>query len=157
MLCVFENTDNEIFSPWREEVEQSGVKSCIATPLFVDDRILGVINAYSKHQHIFDNEEIALIEEIGRDLAFALNAIESDRERRRAAEALRLSEERYRTLFDAAGDAIFVLDFNGKLLDVNRTACQRLGYLREELVGMSLTAYRQPRVCRAYSRTDERR
>ena len=46
------------------------------------------------------------------------------------------SEERYRTLFDNVNDAIFILDLNGRFLDVNRTACERLGYSREELLQM---------------------
>ncbi|MCP4350761.1 MAG: response regulator [Desulfobacterales bacterium] len=47
------------------------------------------------------------------------------------------SEIRYRTLFDNANDAIFVRDFDGKILDVNLLACEYLGYTREELIQMS--------------------
>lgn len=53
----------------------------------------------------------------------------------RAAAALRASERRYRTLFDSASDAIYVIDFSGTILEANRAACERLGYRREELVG----------------------
>ncbi|HEY3490073.1 MAG TPA: ATP-binding protein [Candidatus Deferrimicrobiaceae bacterium] len=50
------------------------------------------------------------------------------------------SEERYETLFDAAGDAIFSHEIDGTILDANRTACRWLEYTREELRGMSITA-----------------
>jgi PAS domain S-box-containing protein len=57
---------------------------------------------------------------------------------RRAEEALRESETRFRTFVDHAADAFFMLDFDrGTILDVNRCACESLGYTREELIGMT--------------------
>lgn len=53
-------------------------------------------------------------------------------------EALKSSVRKYRTFFDSAGDAVFVHDFSERLLDVNRVACERLGYSREELLRMPM-------------------
>ncbi|MFZ7125604.1 MAG: hybrid sensor histidine kinase/response regulator [Desulfobacterales bacterium] len=47
--------------------------------------------------------------------------------------ALMASTNRYKTLFESAGDAIFLLDFNGQIIDVNRIACEQLNYSRGEL------------------------
>ncbi len=47
-------------------------------------------------------------------------------------------EELYRTLFESANDALFLTDKEGRILDVNSVACQRLRYRREELLKMSL-------------------
>ena len=56
----------------------------------------------------------------------------------RAAErSLRQSEGRFRTLFDFASDAIFIHEVGGKFVEVNRTACERMGYSRDELLTMS--------------------
>lgn len=52
---------------------------------------------------------------------------------------LRLSEERYRTLFDRSLDAVYLHDLCGRLMDANQAAFQMLGYAREELVDQSFT------------------
>src|SRR5436305_13330294 len=56
-------------------------------------------------------------------------------ERKHAEEALRASEQRFRTFVDHATDAFFLQDDRGVILDVNRQACASLGYPRDELVG----------------------
>jgi PAS domain S-box-containing protein len=58
-------------------------------------------------------------------------------DRKAMEKALQNSEQRYRTVFDYAGDAIFVHDLEGRFLDVNRVACERLGYSREEFLTMT--------------------
>jgi len=56
----------------------------------------------------------------------------------RCAERARTEAEGvYRTLFNAAADAIFIPDLDGRLLEVNEVACERLGYSRDELIGMT--------------------
>jgi len=57
-------------------------------------------------------------------------------QRRQAEEELRAAETRFRIFVDHAIDAFFLHDEQLKLVDVNRQACQSLGYTREELVGM---------------------
>jgi PAS domain S-box-containing protein len=58
-------------------------------------------------------------------------------DRKRAEEALRESEERYRSLFDSTNDAIFIHDMGRRFLEVNKVLCELLGYSREELLQMT--------------------
>lgn len=61
-------------------------------------------------------------------------------ESRMAAESLRESEARYRSLFEQAGDSIVVFDQKTTaFLDFNDNACHRLGYTREEFSKLKLT------------------
>lgn len=56
---------------------------------------------------------------------------------KQAEEKLRISENRYHELFDAASDAIVLIDnTTGRLIQVNRAACTMYGYKRGELLGM---------------------
>jgi PAS domain S-box-containing protein len=58
-------------------------------------------------------------------------------ERKRAEEARRTSETRYRTLFDYAPDGIVIANPEGVYIDGNPSMCRMLGYSRDELIGRS--------------------
>ena len=63
-------------------------------------------------------------------------------ERKRAEEELRESETRFRTFVDHAGDALFVYDLEQRtVVDVNREACESLGYTRHEIIGNTPLAF----------------
>jgi PAS domain S-box-containing protein len=56
-------------------------------------------------------------------------------------EQLKESEQRYRNLFDGANDGILLLDIEtGTLTEANSQAARMLGYSRDELRGLSITA-----------------
>jgi len=69
----------------------------------------------------------------------AVSEARARKEREEAQEALRRSEQRFRRLVEQASDAIFVHDLRGRFVDVNRRACESLGYSREQLLAMSMT------------------
>ena len=68
------------------------------------------------------------------DLWRALDATD----RRRAEDALRESEERYRALFDSTDEAIGTMDADGVYLLVNATAAARLGGRPADFVGKTM-------------------
>jgi diguanylate cyclase (GGDEF)-like protein/PAS domain S-box-containing protein len=55
-----------------------------------------------------------------------------------ALEQYELSEQRYRTLFDAAADAMMVISPKGILLDLNKMTCEHVSMEREAVIGKHL-------------------
>jgi two-component system, NtrC family, sensor kinase len=56
-------------------------------------------------------------------------------ERKRVEAALRDSEERFRRLYDEAPVGYHVIDTEGRVVSMNKTECEMLGYTREEVIG----------------------
>lgn len=59
-------------------------------------------------------------------------------DRKRAEEALRASEENFRTFFNSVDEYLFVLNQEGCILHINDTATVKLRYTQEELIGKSV-------------------
>ena len=51
---------------------------------------------------------------------------------------LRESKEKLDTIFNSIGDPLFIHNMEGKLLEVNAAAVEKLGYSKDELLGMSV-------------------
>jgi PAS domain S-box-containing protein len=59
-------------------------------------------------------------------------------ERKQAEDALRESEERFRTIVEQAAEAIIAHDLDGQVLLVNSLTCEYTGYSQEELLSMNV-------------------
>ncbi len=77
-------------------------------------------------------------------------------ERKKVQEVIQESEEKFKTLFNSASDAIFIHDLGGHFLEVNEVACDRLGYNRKELLKMGLEDIDSPKLATMVpARTEE--
>ncbi len=142
--CIQDFATDPRLAPWRESVSRRGFRSGIGLPLKDEQtNAFGCLTIYSAQPNAFAPDEIRLLEELAADLAFGVVTLRSRAARKRAEQALRESETRFRTFVDHAADAFFVLDEQEghKVIDVNRQACESLGYTREELIGMVPTEF----------------
>jgi PAS domain S-box-containing protein len=77
-------------------------------------------------------------------------------ERKRAEQELRASEARFRTFVDHASEAFMLHDEHGVVIDVNRHACESLGYSRGEMIGMAPADF-DPDANEAHTRSIKKR
>lgn len=69
-------------------------------------------------------------------------------ERLEAQQALRQSEEKYRSILESISEGYIEHDLNGNFIFVNDAACTMMGYPREELLTMNVRRIVSPRTAR---------
>ena len=122
----------------RESMRELLGKSALEKTEYVHDHRILLPDGTVKHNHAIGHP---VLDEAGELVEFVGTAMDVT-ERKQAEEALRESETRFRTFVDHAADAFFMLDFEqGTIIDVNRCACESLGYTRQELLGMNPMAF----------------
>jgi PAS domain S-box-containing protein len=124
---------------WREQLTAVGVGSLAAFPLHLGGRAVGAFAIYSSEPGFFDTEEVALFEEIARNISHTLDAMEAEKAREEAQRALRESERRYRDVFEMNPQPMFVYDRETlRFLAVNSVALETYGYSREDYESMTI-------------------
>ncbi len=85
-------------------------------------------------QEVWLGQNVQVLLDEGRVVGF--HAVARDiTDRKKAADALRQSEERWKILFESAPDAYYLSTLTGEFVDGNRKAEEIVGYRKEELIG----------------------
>jgi PAS domain S-box-containing protein len=76
----------------------------------------------------------SLIKKEGKTVGISV-ILEDITEQKRAEEAQRESDKRYRTLFEASPTSITLLDISGVIIDCNNSTEKLIGYSKDEIIG----------------------
>jgi len=89
---------------------------------------------------------LAVLTGMSRIVQRALREWSHIQKRKRAESALIESEQKYRILFDNAGDSIFIFDIDTlRILAANSQCCKRLGYTQSELLELTINQLVSPK------------
>ena len=121
----------------RDEFLRIGLRSIVAVPIVSGYSVMGFIEFESLHEDkVWSENIISLLKIVGEIFAFALS-------RKRITEALKQSESKYKTLFEHANDAIFLIEGN-TYVECNPKGLSMLSCTREQIVGRSPIEFSPP-------------
>jgi diguanylate cyclase (GGDEF)-like protein/PAS domain S-box-containing protein len=110
------------------ELRDEGFRHVVATPVWVDGDMAGVLVGGTRGDRAVGPEEVAAIELLAAHAGTGIsNARKLEHQRRDAAH--------FRSLVQSAPDAMIVLDVHGAILEANHQVRTLFGYEPEELVG----------------------
>ena len=93
--CIFNDfLNDELAAPWREAAAAHGLRAVAALPIRAAGEVCGAFTVYAGEPEVFQDKEIALLEEMALDISFALDHLAQEERRRQAEAALRASEDR---------------------------------------------------------------
>ena len=129
-----------------EEIGDKGGTTMLA-PIRKGERVIGVLFIQRRLPHSYAERDLEILQTLADQCGGALQRVQVEEE-------LRQSQRRFRELFENSPDAIFVEDLQGKVLDVNRSACTLHGMTREQLVGKNAIEQLVPPARREAARAD---
>jgi PAS domain S-box-containing protein len=108
--------------PYRDLAERTGIRACWAAPIMsAHEEVLGTFAMYCRHARGPTSAEQQLVRFASHIAGLAI-------QRRRAEEALRTAEEKYRNIFENALDGIFQISPEGRVLEANPAFARMFGY-----------------------------
>jgi len=119
-------TDFRMEQSWRDHAERHGYRSVGALPVLVHGSAIGVIAIYAGVAGFFDDEKMALLEELVANVSFALESMEAERMRHRAVDELD-------QFFALSLDMLCMFDLEGYIHRLNPAWEKTLGFTPEEL------------------------
>ena len=122
----------------KEVVSKHHIHSEIIVPLRSKDKPNGTLCIGMRHYRQFRQDEVELLAAIGSQIGIAVEKAHLYQQERRIAEQLRVSEQRYRYLFDNASDAIWVHDMRGYIVDANKATERLNGWTKQEFLGKNV-------------------
>jgi len=122
--------------------------SVLTVPLRIKGDVIGVVQVVDTETERFDESHLALLETLAGSAAITIENArlyeEGQKEiatRKKTEEALRESENRYRTVLEANPDSVIVYDMEGRVTYLNPTFTKVFGWKLEDRLGKKMDMF----------------
>ncbi len=136
-IVVNDFRSSELTKPWHEKGARYGWGSSGTFPISRGGNSFAVLTVYHDSRGAFDDETVELLDEMTRDISFALDSFDRQAQMRQVQQALSYSERHFRAYFERAMMGMAATSPDKGWIEVNDALCDMLGYSREELVSMT--------------------
>ena len=122
------------YRPWRAKAMQCGYASGISLPLGDKGKAFGALVIFSEKVNAFDDEEVALMEELVNDLSYGIKTIRLEAERKR----IRKDQTLLAAVIEQTSDGVLTFDERGAIEYINPAFGKLFGIELSEITGKSV-------------------
>lgn len=110
-------------------------QSRIVVPMFLEEKIVGFLGFDTvSFPKTWSKQDTVMLESVAQIIVRAW-------QRKKYVEALKSSENYYRTIFETTGAATMIIDEDMTILTANQNGLQLLGYAGENVIGLSIADF----------------
>lgn len=122
---------------YKDKFKKLGYNSVAIFPIKIKDKVIGIFELISEKKYFFTDKELTLLNEVMTDISYAMDNIETEKEKQHAVSSLKFSENKFKMIFEKASDAIILME-RDMLIDCNSMVTQISGYEKDELLNKSI-------------------
>ena len=106
--------------------DRTGAKSAVSVPIVAHEALVGVITLVHTQPGFFNTDHLDLVNAIADQAGAAISNA-------RLFDHLQAAHRRYRELFEDSIDPIFITDWSGAILEINRQASVTIGQTNDQI------------------------
>ena len=130
-VIVNDYSASPLTSPWKSRVAANYWQSTASFPIARGGRPFAVLTVYHPETGAFDQEAIALLDEMSRDISFSLDNFDREVQRKAAEKSLQMAA----SIYENSSEGMMITDADNLIIAVNPAFTRITGYALEEAIG----------------------
>lgn len=143
-IVINDFESSEILGPWKDRARKFGIRSNAAFPVMRNGKAFAVLGVYHVDPDAFDQEVIRLLDELARDISFALDNFDRQRAIEYAQGTLLTRERHFRAYFENSMVGMMAITSSGNWLEANQRFLDMVGYSLDEVTSKKWDSITHP-------------
>lgn len=130
-IIINDFLSNPMTAPWVNNAISNGWASAAAFPIQRNGKKFAVLTVCHEYANAFDREAIALLDDMSKDISFAIDNFDREMQRKAGEESLRIAA----SVYDTSSEGILITDADNSIIAINPAFTKITGYNLDDVIG----------------------
>lgn len=140
---------NKKFSPWRERLKTHGICSSAALPIFIGEKVIGVLMVYASTTNAFQSAELKLFESLAHEIGYGIGALEERASLEKEKKLRELTQKKLMESLELTITAMsttmemrdpYTSGHQKKVAQISEAIARELGWSEDKIHGLRMAA-----------------
>jgi putative nucleotidyltransferase with HDIG domain len=140
---------NKKFSPWIERLKTHGIHSSAALPIFIGEKVIGVLMVYASESNVFKAAEIKLFESLAHEIGYGIGALEERASLEKEKKLRELTQKKLMESLELTITAMsstmemrdpYTSGHQKKVAQISEAIAKELGWSEDKIHGLRMAA-----------------